>query len=98
MTYSEFISHFNFPISTKEYHLVMRVVPDGSVALYKSTPYLTDTSVHPPIDTPCGKICFVPSKNNNRVVCSLFKQESISIPYVTSYWNHFVSDIHGRQS
>lgn len=44
MTFSEFISHLNFPISTEDY------VPNGSVALYRRLPCLMDISLQHPID------------------------------------------------
>ncbi len=34
-----------------------------------------------------------PSKKNNKKIRVLFQMESISVPYVISYWNGLVSDI-----
>ena len=44
----------------------MRLVPKGSVALYKGVHYPTEISLHHPINTPCSRFCFVPSNNDNR--------------------------------
>lgn len=41
-------------------------VSNSSVALHKGGPYPTNISLYQPVvDTPCGRICSVPSKNNN---------------------------------
>ncbi len=93
MNHSEFISHFNFPVSINEFNMVMKAVPFGALALYKNVSFHDDISLLHPTETYCNKICFVSLKNTNRAMHSLFRQNNISVPYVTAYWNNFVSDI-----
>ncbi len=91
MNHSEFISHFNFPVSLNEFNMVMNTVPSG--ALDKNVSFHDDISLLHPTETCCGKICFVSLQNTNRAKRALFLQDNTSVPYVTTYWNNFVSDI-----
>ncbi len=58
MSHDEFMSHYNVPITVKEYALVIGAVPYSFVNLCKGDYYEADVSVIDPVDTPCGKYCF----------------------------------------
>ncbi|KPP69395.1 hypothetical protein Z043_111857, partial [Scleropages formosus] len=76
-----------------EFGLLMKAVPNGSVALLKEVSYPAAVAIAN-TDTPCGRIGFSRSfRNNNRAVCSLFWNEVASFPYVTAYWNTFLNNV-----
>lgn len=54
----EFISHFDFPVSAKEYIYCDESIPFGSVALYKCVPLPTDISLLHPLLVTQKLFCF----------------------------------------
>jgi len=60
MTYTEFLSEYNIPVTPKEFAIVMGAIPTGICILFKNCPYsLTIINTLPePDKTPIGKICF----------------------------------------
>lgn len=88
MTYDEFLVHFNFPVTPKEFSLVFSAINSNIVSLFRGV-----TWIHKPIiklvDTVCGKICFSQSKNN-KSIRSLFVNQVVSKPCSITYWNNFV--------
>lgn len=92
--YSEFLVKHGIPIAPKEFAIVADAVPQGVLMLFKGFSF---SSLCHPMDlceTFVGKQCFSLSKTkNNKKIRVLFQEESVSTPYVISYWNGLVSDI-----
>ena len=87
-SYKEFLDHFQFPVSPKEFSIVMGSIPSGALALLRGTQSLLPVSLSL-VNTSVGKLCFAfPYKNNNRSVRSLFQQDIVTLPPVTAYWNN----------
>ncbi len=64
MTYIEFISEYNIPVSPREFAIVMGAITSGICLLFKNSNYspLKKKYFPEPIDTTVGKICFLLKK------------------------------------
>lgn len=93
MSHDEFTTYYDFPVTAKEFALVMGAIPHGSVTLCRGS-FPSDVSLVNLDDAPCGKVCFSTThKNNNKAIRSLFQNEIVTKPYVITYWSNFVSNI-----
>lgn len=96
LTYEEFLSKYNVPVTPGDYAKVFGAIPSGVCMLFKSQPRINVqlSSLLSPVCTPVGKVCFqnLPG-NNNRSIRALFQKDVITLPYVISYWNRFVDDV-----
>ncbi len=88
MTYEEFLVHFNFPVTPKEFSLVFSAINSCIVSLFRDVK-LVDMPIVNLTDTICGKICFSQTKNN-KSIRSLFLKEVATKPRSISYWSKFV--------
>ncbi len=88
MTYEEFLVHFNFPVTPKEFSLVFSAINLCIVSLFRDVK-LVDMPIVNLTDTICGKICFSQTKNN-KSIRSLFLKEVATMPRSISYWSKFV--------
>ncbi len=88
MTYEEFLVHFNFPVTPKEFSLVFSAINSCVVSLFRDVK-LVDMPIVNLTDTICGKICFSQTKNN-KSIRSLFLKEIATKPRSISYWSKFV--------
>ncbi len=76
----------------------MGSIPSGVVALLRGTRPLSPVSPNL-CDIFVGRLCFAsPCKNNNRIVCSLFQKNIITLPAVTVFWNNAVGNICWKKS
>ncbi len=66
MTYEEFLVHFNFPVTPKEFSLVFSEINYCIVSLFRDVK-LVDMPIVNLTDTICGKICFSQTKNNKSI-------------------------------
>ncbi len=82
MTYIEFISENNIPVSPKEFAIVMGAITSGICMLFKNSNYspLKKASFPEPIDTTIGKLCFSTKKDRNFKIRSLFTEEITIVP------------------
>uniref|UniRef100_A0A9J8ACX2 Reverse transcriptase domain-containing protein n=1 Tax=Cyprinus carpio carpio TaxID=630221 RepID=A0A9J8ACX2_CYPCA len=92
MTYDEFLSYFNLPVSPKEFASVIGAISLSVVSLCRGISYSKRVSLLQVADTICGKVCFSTSKNN-KAIRSLFQKELVSKPHVISYWSRFIGTI-----
>ncbi len=88
MTYEEFLVHFNFPVTPKEFSLVFSAINSCIVSLFRDVK-LVDMPIVNLTDKICGKICFSQTKNN-KSIHSLFLKEVATKPRSISYWSKFV--------
>ncbi len=88
MTYDEFLEHFNFPVTPKEFSLVLSAINSGIVSLFRDV-ILVDMPIVNLTDTVCGKICFSQTKNN-KSIRALFLKEVTTKPCSIAYWSNFV--------
>ncbi len=88
MTYEEFLVHFNFPVTPKEFSLVFSAINSCIVSLFRDVK-LVDMPIVNLTDTICGKICFSQTKNN-KSIRSLFLKKVATKPCSISYWSKFV--------
>lgn len=92
--YSEFLVKHGIPVSPKEFAIVADAVPHGVVMLFRGLSFPILCHSVDLCNTYVGKQCLSSSKSkNNKKIRVLFQMESISVPYVLSYWNGLVSDI-----
>ncbi len=66
MTYEEFLVHFNFPVTPKEFSLVFSAINSCIVSLFRDVK-LVDMPIVNLADTISGKICFSQTKNNKSI-------------------------------
>lgn len=96
LSYEEFLCKFDFPVTPKEFSIVMDAVPKGAIMLLRDSVRSTSTSSISlgPFEFPVGKLCFLshPSSRNYKIR-SLFQKELVTTPYVMSYWKNFVDHI-----
>lgn len=95
LNYSEFLNAYQFPVTPKEFCVVMDAIPNGVLTLFKGF-HSFDTSFEPvPVtETAVGKICFSASPiNRNRKIRSLFQKSIVTVPYVIHYWRSYVKNI-----
>lgn len=93
LSYKEFLDYFQFPVSPREFSIVMDSIPSGVIALLRGTHSLSQVSLNL-VDTFIGRLCFAaPCKNNNRIIRSIFQQNIVTLPAVTAYWNNAMGDI-----
>lgn len=89
-SYKEFLDHFQFPVSPKEFAVVMGLIPSGVLILLRGAQSQLSVSLSL-VNNPVGKLCLAsPYKNNNRSVRSLFQQNIVTLPPVTAYWSNAV--------
>lgn len=96
LSYSEFLNTFQFLVTPKEYAIVFGAIPNGVIMLFKNSNISSPVpvSLPNPLLSPVGKTCFTHTlRNANKNIRALFQKESVSVPYVVSYWNRFVVDI-----
>lgn len=94
--YQEFLSHYKIPVTPKDFAVVFDAIPSGVIMLFKgyTTPPSTVAPLPDPIDTPIGKLCFLPaSRKNNKKIRSLFLADCVSVPYVITTWNTHVQNL-----
>lgn len=72
MCHSEFILHFNFPVLTKEYGIVIKLSLLVLRLYTKTFLFLLISNYFNLVKLFLWKICFVYAKNNNRALHSLF--------------------------
>lgn len=96
LNYEEFLCKFNFPVTPKEFSIVMDAIPKGAVMLLKDSVRSSNTfpTTLDPFELPIGKLCFLshPSSRNNRIR-SLFQKELVTIPYVASNGKNMIDHI-----
>ncbi len=96
LSYEEFLCKFDFPVTPKEFSIVMDAIPKGVVMLLRD--FVRSPSTLPisldPFEIPVGKLCFLshPSSRNYKIR-SLFQKELVTTPYVVSYWKNVVDHI-----
>ncbi len=100
LRYSEFLSKYQIPITSKEFAVVMGAIPSGLCMLLKNCRYSsTVTASFPnPCDTPVGQICFSESRNKNYRIRSLFLENLISAPHVKHFWNNLFDNLNWKKS
>lgn len=95
LNYTEFLSTFKLPITTKEFAIIFDALPRGVITLLKNDLKVLSCPL-PSID-PCetfiGKYCLIDHSKNNKRIRSLFQNDLVSIPYVISYWDGFIEGI-----
>ncbi len=64
MTYEEFLVHFNFPVTPKEFSLVFSAINSCVVSLFRDVK-LVDMPIVNLTDTICGKFVFYRLKTTN---------------------------------
>ncbi len=57
----------------------------------------SETPLPDPTDTYVGRICFKSAFKNNRVIRSLFLNDSVSTSHVVTKWNSLVDTICGKR-
>ncbi|XP_051736240.1 uncharacterized protein LOC127505029 [Ctenopharyngodon idella] len=95
-TYQEFLSHYNIPVTPKQFAIVFGAIPNGVIMLFKGCNSFLSSSEIPlpdPADTYVGRICFKSTVKNNREICFLFLHDWVSTPHVVSRWNNLVENI-----
>ncbi len=99
LRYSEFLSKYQIPITSKEFAVVMGAIPSGLCMLIKNCRYSsTVTASFPnPCDTPVGQICFSESRNKNYRIRSLFLENLISAPHVKHFWNNLFDNLNWKK-
>lgn len=94
MNYVEFLNTYYFPVTPKEFSIVMDAVPSGVLSLFKgytASDLIIPVSVS---ETVVGKICFSSTPSTrNRKIRALFQKNIISVPYVTHHWRTYVNNI-----
>jgi len=81
LNYEEFLCKFNFPVTPKEFSIVMDALDD-------TFPLLD------PFEHPIEKLCFLSNKSSLNIrIRSLFQKELVTIPYVASYWMNLFDHI-----
>jgi len=95
LNYEEFLCKFNFPVTPKEFSIVMDAIPNGVVMLLKDFVRSSDTFPQlDPFEHPIGKLCFLSNKSSLNIrIRSLFQKELVTIPYVASNWMNLFDHI-----
>ena len=97
LSYRDFLSRFNLQVTPKEFSVVIKAIPTGTLMLFRNRqmPSAILVSLPNSVDSPEGKICFSShsQKNNNKKIRALFQRNIITTPYVTAYWNRLVNNI-----
>jgi len=99
-SYKEFLEEYKIPVSPVDYAKVFGAISSGVCMLYRAQPRLGTQQLTLSLltDTSVGKICFsCNNSKNNKIIRSLFKADSITVPYVIPYWNKFVQNIDWRK-
>lgn len=97
LSYTEFLSSFEFPVTPEEFAVVMDAIPSGVIMLFRNTSYsVVELPSLDPSSTAVGKICFPPFKKNNRGIRSLFQKDITSIPTAVSFWNSRLGNLRWR--
>ncbi|XDV33381.1 hypothetical protein PO909_003805 [Leuciscus waleckii] len=95
-TYQEFLSHYNTPVTPKQFATVFGAIPNGVIMLFKGhNSFLTSSEIPlpDPTDTYIGRICFKSTLKNNRGIRLLFLNDSVSTSHVVTKWNALVENI-----
>ncbi len=96
-SYEEFLDHFQISCLSKIISHSYGVYPISCCCFTERYPSLSPVSLKY-VDTFVGRLCFAsPCNNNNRIVCSLFQQNIVTLPAVTAYWNNAVLLASGDQ-
>ncbi len=100
MTYIEFISAYNIPVSPKEFAIVMGAITSGICMLFKNSNYSPrkKASFPDPIDTTIGKICFSTKKDRNYKIRSLFIEKMTTLSPVIPYWNGLFRNLNWKKN
>ncbi len=96
-TYQEFLSHYNFPVTPKQFATVFGAIPNGVIMLFKGynsalAPMYVSTGSGRGISELANED-FKSTLKNNRNIRSLFLNDYVSTPQAVSKWNRSVENI-----
>lgn len=91
---SQFIEKYHAPVSPKDFFIVVNAVLSGIKMLLTGLSFSAGLVTYTdPIHIYVGIIFLPPNNSHNKSIRGLFKQLSISSPYVITFWNSIVNNI-----
>uniref|UniRef100_A0A3P9L5I7 Reverse transcriptase domain-containing protein n=1 Tax=Oryzias latipes TaxID=8090 RepID=A0A3P9L5I7_ORYLA len=97
MSYNQFLTTYNIPVTPKEFAIVMDAIPKGVIMLFKGLVHPLPSHSVSLFETNIGKTCFTRTSTRNKKIRSLFQKDIAVVPYVTHYWRKFAPDIEWKK-